>query len=89
MGAGRTYGPSYPIVSRSFDGEKTLGELGVVVDSVIDYKRLRLRMYDSYLKTDTSKILVDKHVDWTIGSGLKLQSEPNETVLEMEGIILD
>lgn len=85
----RTYGPNYAIVSRTFDGEKTLGELGTVVKSIPDYQRLRLRMYDAYLKTDTVKILVDKHVDWTIGSGMKLQSEPNENVLEMEGIALD
>lgn len=89
LGGGRIYGPSYPIISRSFDGEKTLGELGAVINSIPDYKRLRLRMYDAYLKTDTAKILVDKHVDWTIGSGLKLQSEPNETILEMEGITLE
>lgn len=85
----KTYGPSYPIVTKTFDGEKTLGELGIVINSIPDYRRLRLRMYDAYLKTDTAKILVDKHVDWTIGSGLKLQSEPNETILEMDGIVLD
>lgn len=85
----RSYGPNYAIVSRTFDGEKTLGELGTVIKSIPDYQKLRLRMYDAYLKTDTVKILVDKHVDWTVGSGMKLQSEPNENVLEMEGISLD
>lgn len=89
LGGVKTYGPSYPIITKTFDGEKTLGELGIVISSIPDYRRLRLRMYDAYLKTDTAKILVDKHVDWTIGSGLKLQSEPNETILDMEGLVLD
>lgn len=85
---GVTYGYQYPIITRSFDGEKTLGELGVVIDSIPDYQRLSLRSYDAYLKTDTVKILTQKHVDWTIGSGLKPQCEPDSEVLSYEGINL-
>jgi len=85
---GVIYGVQYPIITRSFDGEKTLGELGIVIDSIPDYQRLSLRSYDSYLKTDTVKILTQKHVDWTIGSGLKLQCEPDSDVLGYEGITL-
>ena len=83
------YGFQYPIIQKRFDGEKTLGELGVVLDSIPDYKRLSLRSYDAYLKTDTVKILTSKHVDWTIGTGLKLQSEPEKFILESEGINID
>ena len=85
---GVTYGVQYPIITRTFDGEKTLGELGVIIDSVPDYQRLSLRSYDSYLKTDTVKILTQKHVDWVVGSGLKLQCEPDSDVLGFEGITL-
>lgn len=80
------YGHIYPILSKKWDGEKTLGELGQVVRAVPDYLRLRIRMYDAYAKIDTVKIIASKFFYWTIGSGLKLQSEPNRDVLASEGI---
>lgn len=80
------YGHSYPIVSKVWDGEKTLGELGVVVRNVPDFQKLRLRSYDAYAKIDTVKIIASKFFYWTVGSGLKLQAEPNRTVLQSEGI---
>lgn len=80
------YGHSYPIINKRWDGEKTLGELGVVVRDIPDYQRLRLRSYHAYATIDTVKIISGKFFHWTIGSGLKLQAEPNRTVLESEGI---
>lgn len=88
-GNGQSYGQFYPVINRTFDGEKTLGELGVVTRNVIDYNRLRLRAYDAYIKTDVVKIIEEKRTDWVIGSGLKLQVEPNKTVLKSEGIEVD
>lgn len=79
-------GPNYPTVNRSWDGEKTLGELGVVQRLIPDYRKLRLRMYHAYATIDTIKIIASKFFYWTIGSGLKLQVEPNRAVLETEGI---
>lgn len=81
------YGHSYPILNRKWDGEKTLGELGVVIRNIPDFKKLRLRMYNAYATIDTVKIIASKFFYWTIGSGLKLQSEPNRTVLKSEGIV--
>jgi hypothetical protein len=78
-----------PILDDIFDGEKTPGELGAVYDSVPDYLRLRLRAYDMNLKTDIIKIITGKFFKWVVGSGLKLQSEPEMTVLEMSNIKLD
>lgn len=83
------YGPAYPIVNKKYDGEKTLGELGVVIRNVPDYERLRLRSYNAYSTIDTVKIIASKFFYWTIGSGLKLQAEPNRTVLKSEGIDSD
>jgi capsid protein len=80
------YGHIYPIVNKKWDGEKTLGELGTIVRSIPDYQRLRVRSYDAYTKIDTVKIIASKFFYWTIGSGLKLQSEPNRVVLKSEGI---
>lgn len=81
-----SYGPAYPIVNKRYDGEKTLGQLGVVIRNIPDYERLRLRSYNAYATIDTVKIIASKFFYWTIGSGLKLQSEPNRTVLKSEGI---
>lgn len=81
-----SYGPYYPVVDRNWDGEKTLGELGAVINNIPDYGRLRLRSYDAYATKDIVKIIASKHFYWTIGPGLKLQCEPNRSVLEAEGI---
>ena len=80
------YGQSYPIINKSWDGEKTLGELGVVVRNVPDYKKLRLRSYQAYETMDAFKTIASKYFYWKIGSGLKLQAEPNVSVLESEGL---
>lgn len=89
MGILPIYGPNYLVLNKRWDGEKTLGELGMVIRNVPDYEKLRLRALDAYVKTDTVKIIASKHFDWVVGSGLKLQVEPNRTVLESEGISVD
>ncbi len=88
-GNGYSWNNYYPIVEKSWDGEKTLGELGYVVKNIPNYESLRLRSLDAYIKTDVVKIIASKHFDWVVGSGLKLQVEPNRTVLESEGIKID
>lgn len=80
------YGHTYPIINKKWDGEKNLGELGSIVRGVPDYQRLRVRCYDAYTKIDTFKTIASKYFYWKIGSGLKLQVEPNRTVLNSEGI---
>lgn len=80
-------GHRYPIVDKYYDGEKNLGELGVVQRIVPDFKKLRLRMYHAYATIDTIKIIASKFFYWTIGSGLKLQAEPERVVLESEGVV--
>lgn len=80
------YGPLYPVVNKVWDGEKTLGELGAIVRNIPDFDRLRLRSYDAYATKDIVKIIASKHFYWTIGSGLKLQCEPNREVLKSEEI---
>lgn len=80
------YGQNYPIINKKWDGEKTLGELGTVIRDIPDYEKLRLRSYHAYATIDTVKIISSKFFNWTIGSGLKLQAEPNRTVLQSEGV---
>ena len=86
LGGSKIYGKSYPIITRSFDGEKTPGELGVVQNTIPDYKRLRLRAYDADMRTDIIKMITDRFYSWTIGNGLKLQAEPNEEILSLENV---
>lgn len=80
------FGWDYPVINKNWDGEKTLGELGAVIRNIPNYKNLRLRSYDAYATKDVVKIIASKHFYWTIGSGLKLQCEPNRNVLETEDI---
>jgi lambda family phage portal protein len=83
------YGGNYwPVVSKSWDGEKTPGELGLVIRNIPNYKSLRLRAYDAYTKTDVIKTLASRRFQWVIGSGLKLESEPNKMLLELEKITI-
>ena len=79
-------GFEYPVINKKWDGEKTLGELGLIVNNIPDYQRLRLRSYNAYATIDTFKTIASKYFYWKIGSGLKLQAEPNLTVLKSEGL---
>lgn len=83
------YGHQYTPVKRVWDGEKTLGELGTPIKNIPDYDVLRIRSYDAYTKSDIVRIITSKYFHWVVGSGLKLQAEPNKVVLESEGIVLD
>lgn len=78
-----------PILHDVFDGEKNSGELGAVYDTLPDHLRLRLRAYDMNLKTDIVKVITGKFFKWVVGSGLKLQAEPNEVVLGLSNITED
>lgn len=75
-----------PLLSISFDGEKNLGELGAVTKYHLDYQALRYRSWESYLSSEITQTVINKQVNWVIGNGLKLQSEPVELVLQSEGI---
>ena len=79
-------GYEYAVVNKKWDGEKSLGELGTIINNIPDYKRLRLRSYNAYATIDTFKTIATKYFYWKIGSGLKLQAEPNITVLNSEGL---
>lgn len=82
-------GHIYPVITETFDGEKTPGELGAYRNSLPNHNGLRYRAYEAELKSDVVKIITGKFFKWIIGSGLKLSSEPNLTVLETEGLKFD
>lgn len=73
------------IFSAGFDGEKTVGELGHIYDLKPDHLKLRMRAYELDLKTDIIKLITGKFFKWCVGTGLKLQLEPENEVLTMLG----
>jgi capsid protein len=70
----------------SFDGEKNLGEIGPAQQYILNYVQLRERGWGFYLTNEVVQIIINRMTVWTIGRGLKLESEPNESVLLSEGI---
>jgi capsid protein len=81
------FSPWQPLVlNQAFDGEKTPGEMGAIVNLIPMHQALRARAYEADLKTDVIKIITGRFFKWVVGTGLKLQSEPNEVVLRSEGI---
>jgi capsid protein len=82
-------GTSRVLFVQGFDGEKNLGEIGPVNEYVLNYSQLRARGWSSFLTNEVVQIIINRMTIWTIGRGLKLECEPNETVLNSEGLKLD
>lgn len=80
------YSNMMPVRSVNFDGEKTAYELGDVLNVFPNHSALRFRSYEAKLKSDIVKIITNKFFTWVIGSGLKLQAEPDTKVLTTEKI---
>ncbi|MCK5617535.1 phage portal protein, partial [Candidatus Pacearchaeota archaeon] len=83
------YGQEYSVIEEIFDGEKTQGELGAPLSYVPSYTSLSYRSWQAYTESDLAQIIVKAHVNWVVGSGLKLQSEPIDYVIEQEGFTFD
>lgn len=77
------------IASYDYNGEKNLGEAGPIIDYRLNFTELRIRSHQAMLESDTAQIGIKRLVAWTIGKGLKPQSEPVIEILESEGITLD
>jgi len=75
--------------TKSYDGEKNLGEIGPVVDYKLSYEVLRLRSWQVYLDSDLAQTIIKKYIDWIIDKGLRANANPSKLVLESEGIDLD
>ena len=67
-----------------YDGEKNLGEVGPLVEYVLDLPALRMRSWKSYLDSEITQ--TNKFSIWAIGKGLKLSTEPVMSVLNDEDI---
>lgn len=74
------------LFSTFYNGEKNLGGIGPVKNNLLDYESLRARSWDGYLTNEIVQIVIDRMTVWAIGTGLRVQSEPNLRVLNQEGI---
>lgn len=77
------------LFSVSYNGEKNMGEIGPIKNYILDYYGLSLRSWESMLTNEISATVIQKFVLWVIGSGLKLQANPNKEFLKSEGIDID
>ena len=77
-----------PMFTVSYDGETDQGAIGPIKRYWLDHVALRARSWQSYLESDITQGIINKYTGWIIGGGLKLQSEPDESVLESEGITI-
>lgn len=75
-------GNYYNVRSLYFDGEKTPYELGPAVDYTVDFYTLRARAWQAFLESDTVQNALKKYCLWVAGAGLKLQAQPQETILK-------
>jgi len=76
-------------VSKSWDGEKNMGEIGPIVYYTPDFPALRLRSWQAYLESDIAQTILNKYALWIVDQGLKLNCNPSKLFLESEGIKLD
>lgn len=74
----------------SWNGEKYVGEIGPIRTYSIAYEQLRARSWQMYLENEIVQTIIRKFVTWTVGTGLKVQSEPDvETIAEEGGGSID
>jgi len=84
-----SWGTYSPIFTYSYNGEKTPGEMGLIKNYLPDYNALRARSWQSYLESEITQTVINKFNLWVIGTGLKLQSEPELRVLKQQGVTGD
>jgi len=77
------------IISTGFDGEKNWGDMGPAKHYSLHHATLRARSWQAYLESEVAVTVLEKMVLWIIGSGLKLQCNPDEVVLRSEGAIIN
>lgn len=60
----------------AFTGETTYNELGLPKEILIIYEALRVRSWEFILKNHIASLIINKRVNWVIGSGLLFNSKP-------------
>jgi hypothetical protein len=78
-----------PITFGVFNGEKSPGSLGLPMDLRVDARALRFRAYEAVTTSDIITIITGKFFKWVVGSGMKMQAQPNKKILKLEGVAGD
>jgi hypothetical protein len=79
-------GDNYIHMPRIYDGEDSPLEQGAAIETAYDYHAIRKRAHEQFLKNPNVRNLTLKYKLWLVGTGLQLQMNPNEKVLEKRGI---
>lgn len=77
------------ILTEPFNGEKNAGELGAVKNYVPDFQTLSARSWQAYTESEIAQLVIHNYLLWTIGTGLKLKSEPAKAIIKDEGLNFD
>lgn len=77
-----------PTYAFAYDGEKNTGELGIIRDYYIDYDSLRARSWQAYTESELARIVINNHLLWVVGTGLKFKYEPDLAILKYNEIEL-
>ena len=64
-----------------YDGEKTLGEMGLPKNIIADYQVLAVRSWEQYFKDNLMQLVIQNDANWVLGNGLSLKSEPVTSLL--------
>ena len=67
-----------------WDGEKTLGEMGLPKNLIANYQLLAIRSWQQYFKDNLAQLVIQNDALWVLGTGLSLKSEPVESLLPKE-----
>lgn len=80
---------AYFLFGETFDGEKDPGSIGAIKDYWVDHAALSYRSWQAFLDSDVAQNILKKYIKWVVGSGLRLNADPDEVVLKSEGISID
>lgn len=76
----------YPVDYQDYDGEKTDGDLGAPVEYMLDYEAMAARAWQHFIDTDFVSIVLERYLEWIIGTGLRLEAKPDKEVITSEGV---
>jgi hypothetical protein len=86
---GGARGTFTPVINILYAGEKNLGELGPAIKYDVDHFALGTRAWQLDLTSDVCHTAVKQRGRWVLGTGLRLDAEPQIDVLKMFKISLD
>lgn len=85
---GGSFFGKYPIDYKEYDGEKTDGDLGAPINYALDYDSMAARAWQSFIDSDLVSIVLDRYLEWIIGTGLRLEAKPDIEVIMSEGVVI-